>query len=209
MGKNASMLTRELLAFVRSALPQPPARVLEIGAGQGELAAALAKADYELTAIDPAAETGGHVEKRSLIEVTGAFDAAVSVVALHHVDPLEESCAHLATLIPPGGVVVIDEIDIDRYDERAMSWWLAQRRSLGHADQERDVDEILHELRRHIHPLGRIISALAPAFELGPPIRGPYLHRWGLRPSLYAVEVDLIAEGLLPAVGARHVAIRR
>jgi hypothetical protein len=35
------------------------------------------------------------------------------------------------------------------------------------------------------------------------------LHRWELRPGLRETEVDLIAEGLLPAVGCRQVATRR
>ncbi|MEA2212320.1 MAG: hypothetical protein QOF83_2268 [Solirubrobacteraceae bacterium] len=203
------MLTPDLLAFVRSSLPEPPARVLEIGAGKGELALALETAGYAVTAIDPAAEAGSHVQQRSLLEATGAYDAAVAVVSLHHVDPLEESCAHLATLLPSGGSLVIDELDIDRYDERAVSWWLGQRQALGRDAHGRDAHQILEELRHHIHPLSRITAALRGAFDLGPPTRGPYLHRWELRPSLYEVEVDLIAEGLLPAVGTRQVAIRR
>jgi SAM-dependent methyltransferase len=204
------MLTRDLLAFVRAALPQPPVRVLEIGAGEGELATALGAAGYLVTAIDPAAEPGSHVQRCSLLDVSGSFAAAVSVVALHHVDPLEESCTHLATLIAPGGRLVIDEIDIDRYDERATAWWLGQRRALGRLEhEEQDPGRLLEELRRHIHPLSRVEAALAPGFALGEPVRGPYLHRWGLRPSLHEAEVDLIAEGLLPAVGARQVAVRR
>jgi len=43
-------------AFVRGALPPPPARVLEVGAGSGELAAALREAGYDVVAIDPAAD---------------------------------------------------------------------------------------------------------------------------------------------------------
>jgi len=46
-------------------------------------------------AIDPAAEPDSHVQRRSALQVSDQFDAAVAVVALHHVDPLEESCAHL------------------------------------------------------------------------------------------------------------------
>jgi SAM-dependent methyltransferase len=203
------MLTRELLAFVRSSLPPLPARVLEIGAGRGELALALDSAGYEVTAIDPAAEPDSHVERRSLLEVEGSFDAALAVVALHHIDPLEESCAHLATLVGPGATLVIDEIDIDRYDERASRWWLGQRQALGAPEGERDAAGILDHLRVHVHPLSRVQAALRPHFEFGEPIRGPYLHRWELRPELASVEVDLIADGLLPAVGARHVATRR
>ncbi|MEA2146497.1 MAG: hypothetical protein QOG59_2084 [Solirubrobacteraceae bacterium] len=202
------MLTRELLVYVKSALPAPPARVLEIGAGDGDLALALATAGYEITAIDPAAAPDSHILQRSLLEVQGSFDAAVSVVALHHVEPLEQSCAHLATLIPGGGTLVIDELDIDRYDERATGWWLGQRRALGHLEESSPA-QILDTLRHHIHPLARINEALAPYFHFGEPVRGPFLHRWSLSSELQAAEVELIAEGLLPAVGARQVATRR
>lgn len=202
-------MTRELLAFVRAALPAPPARVLEVGAGRGELAVALNDAGYVVTAIDPAAEPGGVVQRCSLLEVRGTFDAAVSVVALHHVDPLEESCAHLATLVAPGGPLVIDELDIDRYDDRAVGWWRAQRRALGFTNEQHHPGGILEHLREHIHPLAKICAALQPAFDFGAPIPGPYLHRWELRASLHDAEVDLIAGGLLPAVGARLIATRR
>jgi SAM-dependent methyltransferase len=203
------MLTRDLLAFVRSSLPPPPAQVLEIGAGQGELASALGAVGYRVTAIDPAAEPGSHVQRRSLLDVGGSFDAAVAVVSLHHVDPLERSCAHLATLIKPGGLVVIDEIDIERYDERAVNWWLGQRLALGREHEEHDPLRLLEDLRHHIHPLDNINLALQPYFELGQPVRGAYLHRWELQASLLEAEVDLIADGLLPAVGSRQIARRR
>jgi SAM-dependent methyltransferase len=203
------MLTRDLLAFVRSSLPQPPAEVLEIGAGRGELAAALSAAGYRVTAIDPAAEPDSHVQRRSLLEVTGSYDAAVAVVLLHHVDPLEQSCAHLATLIKPGGLLVIDEIDIERYDERATGWWVGQRLAVGSPHGEQDPVQLLEDLRHHIHPLSNINVALQPYFELGQPVRGAYLHRWELPAGLREAEIDLIADGLLPAVGARQIARRK
>jgi 2-polyprenyl-3-methyl-5-hydroxy-6-metoxy-1,4-benzoquinol methylase len=203
------MITRELVAFVKAALPVAPARVLEIGAGRGELAVALSDAGYAVTAIDPAAEPGGIVQPCSLLDVRGSFDAAVSVVALHHIEPLEESCAHLATMLPPGGPLVIDELDVDRYDERAIRWWISQRQALGIAEHEHDWSGILDHLREHIHKLETVCAALHAHFDFGPPVPGPYLHRWELRPSLYDAEVDLIADGLLPAVGARLIATRR
>jgi len=81
--ENGSVLTVEFLAFVRSSLPTPPARVLEIGAGRGEMARALIDAGYEVTAIDPAAEPGTQVQPVALIDADGVFDAAVAVVSLH------------------------------------------------------------------------------------------------------------------------------
>jgi SAM-dependent methyltransferase len=203
------MLTADLLAFVRSSLPAPPSRILEIGAGRGELAAALRTAGYDVTAIDPSAEPDSDVHPISLLDASGEFDAAVAVVSLHHVDPLEESCAHLATLVAPGGPLVIDEIDVERYDERATRWWLAQRRTLGAGHEDADPSGMLTTLRNHIHPLAKVRGALAPYFDIGEPVRGAYLHRWELLPSLLETEVELIAQGLLPATGARLVAIRR
>jgi len=95
------VVTREVEAFVKAALPAPPARVLEIGAGRGELAVALGEAGYAMTAVDPAAEHGGIVQPRSVLELQGSFDAAVSVVALHHIDPLAESASTLRRCLLP------------------------------------------------------------------------------------------------------------
>jgi SAM-dependent methyltransferase len=203
------MLTRDLLAFVRSSLPEPPARVLEIGAGEGELAVALEACGYDVTAIDPAAQPGSPVRPETLIRVDGSFDAAVAVTSLHHVDPLEASCAHLAELLDAGARLVIDEFDIDRYDERATRWWLGQRYALGFSEDDRDPSGVLEDLRNHVHPLSRIQAALRSHFALGEPIRGPFLYRWWLPESLLAAEVELIADGRLPAVGCRQVATRK
>ncbi len=203
------MLTADLLAFVRASLPGPPLRILEVGAGTGELAAALRGAGYDVGAIDPGAEEGSGVEPVALLDAAGTFDAALAVVSLHHVEPLEQSCEHLASLLPAGAPLVIDEIDSERYDERAAEWWLAQRRALGSAHDDPDAAGMVSGLREHIHPLEAVRAALAPSFELGEPVRVAYLHRWGLAPSLRDPELELIADGRLPAVGARFVAIRK
>src|SRR4029077_18260821 len=80
-----------VLAFVRATLPPPPARVLEVGAGHGELAAALREAGYDVVAIDPTAHGAPGVEPIPLLDLDApdaSFDAAVAVVSLHHVEPL-------------------------------------------------------------------------------------------------------------------------
>jgi SAM-dependent methyltransferase len=161
-----------------------------------------------VVAIDPAAADSTGVERVALLDARGSFDAAVAVVSLHHVEPLEESCAHLASLIHPGGTLVIDEFDIDRLDERAAAWWLGQRCAVGH-ESERTPADVLAELREHVHPLGAVLAALDPWFALGEPVRGPYLHRWALEPGLRDAEERLIAAGRLPATGARIVGRRR
>ena len=196
--------------FVLSALPAPPARVLEVGAGAGELAAALTQAGFEVVAIDPVSESPDvrAVALHELADAMGSFDAAVAVVSLHHVEPLEESCSHLGGLVRPGGVLVIDEFDVGRFDDRAARWMIDARGDTLEEDH-RDPDVLVAELREHLHDLARIRSELEAWFLFGEPVRGPYLYRWGLPPGHREPEEELIASGRLPATGARLVGTRR
>jgi SAM-dependent methyltransferase len=194
--------TDDVIAFVRASLPAPPARVLEVGAGDGTLATALA--GYDVVAIDPASEAP-HVRPVALLDLdepAASFDAAVAVVSLHHVEPLEASLERLAALVRPGGALVVDEIDFERYDERAARWWLE------HRDHPGDPAEMVAGVREHMHWLARIRAELARWFDVGEPVRGPYLYRWELPPGLRETEEALIASGALPATGARFVSRR-
>ncbi|HEY1563880.1 MAG TPA: methyltransferase domain-containing protein [Gaiellaceae bacterium] len=204
------MVFADLRAFIRANLPEPPARVLEVGAGAGALARALRAAGYEVVAIDPGSESEDvrAVALADLDEPAGSFAAAVAVVSLHHVDPLEESCRRLADLVEDGATLVVDEFDVARFDLRAAAWWLEQRAALGEP-QPKTAPELVDEHRKHLHPLDRIVAALEPQFELGLPVRGAWLHRWSLGESLRAVEEEAIARGDLPATGARLVGRRR
>ena len=200
----------EVLAYVRSALPGPPARVLEVGAGDGALAQALTDVGYEVVPIDPE-PTGAGVRAVPLHEFhdSGArFDAAVAVLSLHHVEPLHRSCERLAELLRPGGRVVVDEFDVDRFDESAAAWWIAQRTATG-GDAPHDAAAMVAELRRHLHTVTEVRAALAAGFDVGHAVPGAYLYRWYLHPALRALEEAEIARGGLPATGARFIATRR
>jgi len=214
-----AMLDQDVLGYVRESLPSAPVRVLEVGAGSGELAAALTDLGYDVVAIDPAS-TGDTVRPIPLHELPGpleSFDAAVAVVSLHHIEPLRESCRRLAEVVRPGGTLVLDEIDAAVFDERAARWWVEHRDAGGHepgghepGDHEPGTpEEIVAFLRHHIHDLATLQDTLGEWFELGPPVRGPYLYRWELPPGLRATEVQDIATGRLPAVGVRIVGARR
>jgi SAM-dependent methyltransferase len=194
---------------VRASLPPAPSRVLEVGAGGGELAEALRGDGYDVVAIDPASETPAvrAVALGDLEEPPASFDAAVAVVSLHHVEPLGASCRRLARLVRAGGALVVDEFDVERFDERAAHWWIEQGQ-VQRRDRPQNTPQFAEELRGHLHPLGRLADALAPWFDVSVPVRGAYLHRWDLDPGLRDAEEALIAAGRLPATGARFVAVR-
>jgi SAM-dependent methyltransferase len=126
------MVAEAVEEFVRASLPPPPARVLEVGAGSGDLARLLTGLGYDLVAIDPAGE--GHVVPVALLDLDAldaSFDAAVAVVSLHHVEPFEDSCRRLAAVVRPGGTFVVDEFDVDRFDEPSAGWLLERWREAG------------------------------------------------------------------------------
>lgn len=197
----------EALAFVRANLPAPPARILEIGAGDGSLARGLRDAGYDVLAIDPnpRGENVRPVALQELDEPPASFAAAIAITSLHHVEPLEDSLAHLAQLLDRRGVLVVDEFDVGAFDERAAAWWLRQRRASG-GEEHKTSEQLVAEHRAHLHPLERIVAALERDFRVGIPLRGPYLHRWDLGEAFRAGEEEAIARGEIPAVGARLLA---
>ncbi len=204
------MLDPDSLAWVRSGLPSSPARVLEVGAGEGELAAQLRADGYDVRAIDPAG--GEDIEQVGLLDLEaadGEFDAAVAMLSLHHVDPLDDSLARLAAVLRPGAPLVVDEFDVASFDRLAADWLLARWHDQGR-EVHGDAGSMTSDVRDHLHPVELIRERLGEAgFEVGPVEIVPYLHRWHLEPGLRDAEAELIAAGRLPATGARFVATRR
>jgi SAM-dependent methyltransferase len=203
------MVARAVEQFVRASLPPAPARVLEVGAGEGELAAVLAEAGYDVVAIDPAGE--GDIVPVALLDLDApdaSFDAALAVVSLHHVEPFEQSCRRLAEVVRPGGLLVVDEFDVARVDEPSAAWLLDRWRETGQ-ERDRDPAAMVAELRAHLHPLETIRGTLREWFELGPVAHASYLYRWYLGEEFRAGEEELIAAGALPRLGARFTGRRR
>ncbi len=194
--------------WVLAALPPAPARVLEVGAGSGELAARMGEAGYSVVAIDPAGEPPVlPVALADLDAPAASFDAAVAVLSLHHVDPLEPSVARLAEVMRPGAPLVVDEIDVAAFDLRAAEWLAEHWREAGR-DVPKSPPEMVELLQGHMHPLSRLLEGLGQWFEIDSLERGPYLHRWHLDGSQLAEEEELIARGELPVTGVRFVARR-
>jgi SAM-dependent methyltransferase len=200
----------EVEAWVRANLPPVPASVLEVGAGDGSLARTLRADGYEVTAIDPKSDSPDvdAVALADLPDPPSPFDAAVAVVSLHHVKPLEASIERLAAVTGPGGPLLLDEFDASALDERAAGWWLEQRRARG-GDEEESPAELIETMRAKVHPIDTIVRVLARYYDVGAPVRGTYLYRWKLDESLRPVEEQLVGAGRLAPTGVRIIARRR
>ncbi len=200
----------EVEAWVLANLPPPPAQVLEVGAGDGELARRLRGAGYEVAAIDPKSD-GRDVRPVALLDLPDPvrpFEAAVAVVSLHHVEPLASSVERLAAVMEAGAPLLLDEFDAAALDEHAAAWWLEQRRGRG-GDEPETPAEIVATMRAKVHAIDELVSVLTRWYEVGEPLRGTYLYRWKLDESLRPVEEELVAAGELPSTGVRIIARRR
>ena len=115
--------------FVRTHLPAPPVRVVEIGCGpRGGFVPMLESAGYQATGIDPEAPAGSsyrQVEFESF-EAPGPVDAIVASASLHHVADLAVVLDQVKALLVPDGRVVIVEWAHERFDEATARWCFAR-----------------------------------------------------------------------------------
>jgi SAM-dependent methyltransferase len=207
--------------FVARYLPVPPARVLEIGCGPvGDLAATVAAAGYEVVAVDPVAPAGP-IFRRIPFEAfdePGPFDAVVASLSLHHIADLGRTAAAIAELLTPGGRLILDEWDRDRFlDDATARWYFHQRQAAGalnptpaptlpatyEAWRATWVAEHggLHGHREMTEQLATHLQEIFFTWR-------PYLYRYDLHPQLEPLERALIEEGAIRATGFRWVGER-
>jgi SAM-dependent methyltransferase len=200
MGGRVAHLTPDLLAFCEAWLPPPPARLLEVGCGDGALTRELLARGFRMTAIDPEPPAGEPFVRTRLeeFEVEDPFDAAVAVRSLHHVGDLDAAVASLAAALRPVARLVMLEFAAENYDDAAKAWVA----SVGLGD----------ELDMHLEgviPLRDVRRSLEDRFRelLAEP--APYLAREAGHEDLHERERDAISRGKLKPLGARLVYERR
>lgn len=125
MGESARWQER-VGEFVLGQIGEPPARVLEVGCGDGELARTLARAGHSVTAIDPRAPEGAIFRRVRIEEFSdpGPFDCVVAILSLHHVQDLGKVLNKIADLLRAGGTLIVVEFAWDRFDEATAEWVL-------------------------------------------------------------------------------------
>ena len=198
--------------FLRDWLPAPPARVLEVGCGRGELTTALAVAGYDIVGIDPAAPEGELFRRLTLDEVddTERFEAVVAAFSLHHIRDLDAALEKIASLLQPEGVLVVDEFAWDLLDEPTLDWFWGQRRALAAAAADGAAPGSREELRAEwdadhlgLHGYEAMRSALAGRFDELAFERAPFLHR-----LLAGISSAVLEQALVDADAIRPLGFR-
>ena len=122
--------------FILGRIGSAPARVLEVGCGEGELARVLAHAGHSVTAIDPQGPERAPawqpeptpenpVFRRVGIEDlpdSGPFDYVVAVLSLHHVEDLGTALDKVAGLLAAGGALIVVEFAWERLEGATAEW---------------------------------------------------------------------------------------
>jgi SAM-dependent methyltransferase len=189
----ADHLSPRLLDFIERSLPPLPARVLDVGCGQGVLTRRLRELGYGAVGVDPEAPAEPGFERLPLeqLRCDRRFDAAVAMRSFHHIGDLDRAVAALASCLPPGARVVVFEFDVERVDERSERWL-----------RERDLPPpIAPGHRDEILTFAEVDAALTAAFTPISRDPAPYLAREANQPDLEPDEEEAIAAGALAAAG--------
>ena len=184
--------------MVREWLPDPPARVLELGCGPlGGLVPMLLGAGYEAIGVDPAAPEGEEFRRVEFerLEPVGPLDAVVASASLHHVADPASVLDGVARVLEPTGRVIVVEWDWQAFDRSTAEWcfrrlgpdpgegehehqhddWLRR-----HRDEWRASRAPWHEYlaawaaRERIHPAGTLLRLLDERFRRERLETGPY-----------------------------------
>jgi SAM-dependent methyltransferase len=202
----------ELSAFVEQHLPPPPARVLEVGCGHGELARAIARSGHEVVAIDPEAPRGKLFRMVSLEEFADPdpFDAIVASRSLHHIANLSSALDKIVSLLRRGGRIILNEHAWDRLDERTARWY-QERLAAIDPEAPRSIEVCVAEWKRDhadLHGYAAMRQELDLRFTERYFAWMPYLYGELVGAVEEREERALIEAGEIQATGFRYVGER-
>lgn len=197
---------RETMLWLEPLLPPSGARILEIGCGDGHIAAALTAAGHQVIAIDSNEEAVAATRYKGVDARVGIFpedaprpdegpfDAVLFTRSLHHLDDLDASCEAAFSLLAADGSMLVEDWAWDRVDARTAAWayglmGIGRTTGIvpdgtwqgGHDPLQHWRDEHLH----HVHEVAAMREALARhATSRGAAVseeEAPYFYRYVCR----------------------------
>jgi SAM-dependent methyltransferase len=201
----------DVAGFVDTHLPAPPARVLEVGCGRGELALSIARSGRQVVAIDPHAPEGDIFRAVTLEEFTHpeSFDAVVAIGSLHHIADLPRALDRVHELLAAGGRVLVREHAWERFDRPTAEWYVAKH-ATQQAGRSQAVEACLAHWRENhaeLHTSEALRSELDHRFAERFFAWTPYLYG-ELGADTESEEQELIDQGAIHATGFLYVGER-
>ncbi len=192
--------TSETLEWMRPILGPEPRRILEVGCGDGEVAAALALEGHTVVAFDSNQDCVDRARARGVEAFRASFPdldpkslgPRFEIVffgrVLHHLASLPEVVELTASILRPGGLVLVEDFAWEKVDEATAAWVLGTLR-LGRDLGQVPADEWDWELPplqawrapfvdHELHPGEAMIAALSERFDIDAVTRAPYAYRW-------------------------------
>jgi 2-polyprenyl-3-methyl-5-hydroxy-6-metoxy-1,4-benzoquinol methylase len=190
-----------------------PSRILEIGAGAGELTRSLARAGHDCLGIDPLAEAESGVLTLSFEAFSPparTFDAVVLQRVLHHLNDLDGSLTRIADLLRSDGKLFIEDFATERMDETTANWFWDRWKTIGVTRKgapPADARAFLtqwREAKRDNHTALAMHDALLRYFDEGTFAWGAHIAYELGDPETEPLEVQAISRGQIAALGFRY-----
>lgn len=224
-------ITAYTLDFVLGALPPGARRVVEVGCGDGEIAAALQEHGFDVAAID-ADEACVAAARRQGVAADCAVwpdypatrvDAILFTRSLHHVEDLDAALDAAVTALADGGRVIVEDFMAEGCTSRSDGWFSSICRLLRDADLLKGrtpfLSQILGETvpcdteHHDLHASFAIENALHTRFATVEVSGAAYYARYWLAAldearaaALLSHEQELIELGAIDPFGRRFVA---
>jgi SAM-dependent methyltransferase len=225
--------TAYTLEFVRSALPPNARHILEVGCGEGALAAALAQAGWQVVAIDNDPQSVAGARRRGVDArvaewpdfTDGGFDAVLFTRSLHHVRELDASVAAAFSALSASGRIVVEDFLAEGAPARSEAWFSSFALLLHQAGLLPKLTDLLEQrlgpTPRHDHDQDHDLhasTAIERALASGGTVRcenAAYYFRYlipaldgrdDLAEALLSHERELIAAKLIDPLGRRYIA---
>ena len=218
--------TDETLAFIHEWLGNDRRRVLEVGAGEGHVAAALRGRGHEVVALDVDAESVAKACARGVdARVAGwpdfddtPFEAVIFTRSLHHIEDLDGAVARAVDLIVPKGLVLVEDFAFSALDDATVGWFRDLLRVIGAAiDLDAPEDSMVSlvlagrasesiietDCHHDLHAWNRMQDALLDWFSPVDSRSAPYLYRYLVRIAPERAELtNVVTEVLAGEVAA-------
>lgn len=198
MARPVDICSDHTAAFVRR-FARPQGEILEIGGGDGQLAALLAAEDFVVTMIEADAaltEAAAATGVNAHCATWPAFDSPpVDCVlfsrSLHHIDDVDAALAEARRRLKPGGVLLVEDFDfpgadaptaaflMDRGHAAMRNFDLREKSFLASIATANEPVTVWNEDHdHHIHPFRALAAAAENAFGQSLTEKTAYLFRY-------------------------------